>query len=163
MKRKWIAPLVLCFMLGGTACDFSALLGGTGSNNSELENSSVVENTNELAYEQLLDKQAVKTIAAGETVTYTVDKRLGDRNYVKLNYAAEVDLYGEFVYSDLENPDKVVQECFFLEAGDTEFRQFLDAYRPNGIGLLYTKYREAEFRRKPRDSRVVRWRFTDES
>lgn len=137
MKKKLATLMAFCLILGGTGCDISALLGGGSSQEStQSEDSSVVESTDGLAYEQLLDKQAVKPIEAGATVTYTIDKELGDRNYMKLGYAADVDLYGEFVYSDLANPEKTVQECFYLEAGQTEFKQFLDAYRPNGIGLF---------------------------
>ena len=72
----------------------------------------------------------------GFFVTFKVDEELGDKNYMKLDYSASVNLYGEFVYSDLKDPTKVVQECFYLEPSATEFKQFLDAYRPNGVGLF---------------------------
>lgn len=132
-KKRFFAMMTLCCMLSGTGCDLSALMGGDSSNSSTEVTSEVVDG---IQFQNLLGAQAKKTLAAGETVTYTVDKELGDKNYMKLAYTTDVNLYGEFVYSDLEDPTKVVEECFFLEAADTEFKQFLDAYRPNGIGLF---------------------------
>ena len=133
MKKKFLAMLTLCCMMGGVGCDISALLGGGNVGNS---NEPTSEATGELQFKNILGAQAKKSLAVGETFTITVDQDLGERNYVKLNYKADVNLYGEFVYSDLKDPTKVVQECFYLEAADTEFKQFLDAYRPNGIGLF---------------------------
>ena len=135
MKKKIAAILsgllaISCF----SGCNFSALLGG--GNTSSDDGSSITSDVEELVYEKLLDVQAKKTLAVGETVSYTVNKDLGDRNYMKLDFAADVNLYGEFVYSDLSDESKVVQECFYLDAGDTQFKQFLDAYRPNGVGLF---------------------------
>ena len=133
MKKKLLAMLTLCCMIGSAGCDISALLGG-GNTASTSEPTS--ETTEALQYQKLLGAQAKKSLAVGETVTFTVGEDLGDKNYMKLAYDANINLYGEFVYSDLADPTKVVQECFYLEAADTEFKQFLDAYRPNGIGLF---------------------------
>ena len=132
-KKRLLAILTLCSMLSGTGCDFSALLGGGGS---EAPTSSTSEVTGEVKFQTLLDAQAKKSLAVGETVSFTVDQALGAKNYMRLAYNANVNLYGEFIYSDLEDPTKVVEECFYLEAADTEFKQFLDAYRPNGVGLF---------------------------
>ena len=102
----------------------------------DVSSDSVKEETTENQFEQLLDAQAAKTVALGETVSYTVNRDLNDRNYMKLVFNSDMNLYGEFVYSDLADATKVVKEPFFLEAAETEFKQFLDAYRPNGIGLF---------------------------
>ena len=134
MKKRLLALLTLCFVLGGTCgCDLASILGGK---NSADDASSITSDADELKFENLLDAQAEKTLAVGQTVSYTVNKELGDRNYMKVEFTSDVNLYGEFIYCDLADTSKVVSECFFLEAGETEFKQFLDAYRPNGIGLF---------------------------
>ena len=111
MKKKLVAVLTLCCMLSGAGCDFSALLGGESTDSISDATSETVEG---LQYQKLLDAQAKKTLAVGETATFKVDEDLGDKNYMKLAYSANVNLYGEFVYSDLKDPTKVVQECFYL-------------------------------------------------
>lgn len=133
MKKKLLAMLTLCCMMGGAGCDLTALLGGGTESPSD---SLTAEVTEELQFKQLLGGQERKTLAVGETVTFAVDTELGDKNYMKLLYDSNVNLYGEFVYSDLADPTKVVEECFYLGTESTEFKQFLDAYRPNGIGLF---------------------------
>ena len=75
-------------------------------------------------------------MGVGQEIAYTVNEELGARNYVKIVLDTDVKLQGKFVYCDLENPSKSVEEDFFVEAGEKEFKQFLDAYRPNGIGLF---------------------------
>ena len=127
MKKKFLAMLTLCCMLSGAGCDLSALLGG-GTTSTDDSSATV----GGIEYQNLLGAQAAKTLAVGETVTFTVGEDLGDKNYMKLAYSADVNLYGEFIYSDLSNPDKVVEECFYLDGTDTEFKQFLE----NGLGNL---------------------------
>ncbi|MBQ4053927.1 MAG: hypothetical protein IJD33_06275, partial [Clostridia bacterium] len=136
MKKKLAVLLSGLLAIGCfSGCDLSALLGGDNSS-TDGENSSITSDVGELVYEKLLGEQAEKTLAVGETVSFDIKKDLGDRNYMKIDFASDANLYGEFVYSDLSNAAKVVKECFYLQAGDTEFKQFLDAYRPNGIGLF---------------------------
>jgi len=132
MKKKWLAILTSCLMLGSTCgCSLSNLFGGDS-----VQNSSSLVTPSEDAFETLLEAQGEKKVSADQTLSFTVNKELGDRNYMKLLLSTDVDLYGEFVYCDLADTSKVVEECFYVQAGETEFKQFLDAYRPNGIGLF---------------------------
>ena len=136
MKKKLAALLSGLMAIGCfSGCDLSALLGG-GTTSTDGEGSSITSEVEGLSYEKLLGAQAEKTLAVGETVSFDIKKDLGDKNYMKIEFSSDANLYGEFVYSDLSDATKVVKECFYLEAGDTEFKQFLDAYRPNGIGLF---------------------------
>lgn len=142
MKKKLLAWLTLGIMaVSACGCDLSSLLGG-GGNDSQTSSSSSSSVEETVKVEQLLGAQARKTIAAEETVSYTVNKDLNDRNYMILGFSTNVNLYGEFVYSDLADAKKVVKEPFFVKAGDTEFKQFLDAYRPNGVGLFEKRLQE---------------------
>ena len=56
---------------------------------------------------------------------------LGTDTYLRLTYKTSQDLRGYFVYT--VNGGSEVEEEFYLEAKGSQFRQFLDVYRPNGI------------------------------
>ena len=71
----------------------------------------------------ILEKGASKEIAP------TTQKLAGA--YVKLIYSTEVNLWGVFTYTD---GDKTASEDFYLQAGTTEHKQYLDIFRYNGVG-----------------------------
>ena len=144
--KKWITGLLLCcFVFGTFGCSFN---GGITSSKSRSERessrreSSRRESSNlsssveeEQEWETCLTEQPRQTIQANETISYTVNAELGDKNYVWLDIETDVHLYGEFVYADTATGN-VATEVFFIESEETEFRQFLDAFRPNGVGCF---------------------------
>lgn len=134
MNKKLLAWLTLaCMSVSLCGCN-PTTNSDSGNSNSSSESTQSV--TDENVFATLLEDNATKTISLEDTHDHLVQKDLGDRNYIKIEYESDVNLYGEFVYSDLANPTKKVSEPFFLEAGETVFKQFLDAYRPNGVGLF---------------------------
>ena len=133
MKRFITGLLLLSLTL--------SIFGGCGfesGQNPDSESASVKESTGDSsasAEGKILEAQQQKTLAANESVTYTIDADLGNKNYVSLQYESDVHLYGEFVYVNVQTGDSAT-EVFFLEKEETEFKQFLDAFRPNGIGCF---------------------------
>ena len=77
MKKKLLAMLTLCCMIGSAGCDISALLGGGNTASTSEATSEVTEG---IQYQKLLGAQAKKSLAVGETVTFTVDQDLGAKN-----------------------------------------------------------------------------------
>lgn len=67
------------------------------------------------------------------TITFGDGKgvSLGTDTYLRLTYKTSQDLRGYFVYT--VNSGSEVEEEFYLEAKASQFRQFLDVYRSNGI------------------------------
>ncbi len=53
--------------------------------------------------------------------------------YVTLRYSANVDVTGVFYYQN-EDGTQTAEEDFYLKKGTIEHKQFLDIYRPNGVG-----------------------------
>ena len=80
-----------------------------------------------------LDKEQTKTLE--------INKDIRGKEYIKITLESNVDLLGEYKYSDVANPDKVVTELFYVEpsATEIEFKQFFDAFRPNAIGAFDKK------------------------
>ena len=80
-----------------------------------------------------LDKEQTKTLA--------INKDIRGKEYIKITLESNVNLLGEYKYSDVSNPDKVVTELFYIEpsATEIEFKQFFDAFRPNAIGAFDKK------------------------
>ncbi len=56
---------------------------------------------------------------------------IGKDAYIRLTYKASENFRGTFVYS--VNGKSNVEEEFYIEAKDSQFEQFLDVFRPNGI------------------------------
>ena len=57
---------------------------------------------------------------------------------VKLTLKTNANLLGEFTYRNVDNSSQIVKEEFFIEPSSKtiEFKQFLDAFRDNGVGLF---------------------------
>ncbi|MBE7080599.1 MAG: hypothetical protein E7371_05110 [Clostridiales bacterium] len=133
MKKKFLAWLTLaCMSVSVCGCNNSTDNSASNDNSSN----SVQSSSDEQTFETLFQTGISLNINMGETQNCVIEKDLGDRNYIKIEYESDVDLYGEFVYTNLADPTQEVCEPFFLEAGETVFKQFLDAYRPNGVGLF---------------------------
>ena len=58
--------------------------------------------------------------------------------YVKLTIKTNANLLGEFTYRNVADSSQIVKEEFFIEPSSNmiEFKQFLDAFRDNGVGLF---------------------------
>lgn len=63
------------------------------------------------------------------TITPTTQKLAGP--YVELVYTTNVNVWGVFTYTD---GNKTAEEDFYLQAGTTRHRQYLDIFRKNGVG-----------------------------
>ncbi len=66
----------------------------------------------------------------GGTVTINVEKTLNGP-YVELVYSTNVNVWGVFTYTD---GNKTANEDFYLEAGTSIHKQYLDIFRSNGVG-----------------------------
>lgn len=130
MKIKKLATVLAMMIslstLGG--CDLLSGLFGDSSSNSN----------DPLAFTSVLGTQGKETLAANEAIAMDVNKDITGKNYVKVSVKTDVNLYGEFIYANVNNETQVVTEEFFIEASDgesvVEFKQFLDSYRANAKG-----------------------------
>ena len=112
-----------------TACNFSDLINKiTGKESSK--------QAEDLTFVEVLGAQDTVTLKPGEAKTYAVNKNIAGKEYIKLVLDTDVRLVGQFQYHDLKDEKKIVTEDFFIEDvdGETEFKQFLDAFRLNGHG-----------------------------
>lgn len=64
------------------------------------------------------------------TITPTTQKLAGP--YIELLYSTNVNVWGEFTYTD---GSKTAKEDFYLQAGTTKHRQYLDIFRDNAVGV----------------------------
>ena len=65
----------------------------------------------------------------GGEQTVTVNQKLNGP-YVKLQYSTNVNVWGVFTYTD---GTKTANEDFYMQAGTTEHKQYLDIFRTNGV------------------------------
>ena len=95
-----------------------------------------------IKYQQVLSAQGKKEIAPNETYTIDVNEKLGNREYLRLVLKTDIDLFGTFTYVNEAQQGKEITEDFFIEKSngvdEVEFKQFLDSYRPNGVGQKVT-------------------------
>ena len=71
-------------------------------------------------------------LASNEERTIQINKDIGDMNYLKLVITTDVNIYGNFHYSNVADEGEKAKESFFVEAKEQqqELYHFLDAYRP---------------------------------
>ena len=96
----------------------------------------------------LVTEQETQILAKDEALTFNVDKKISGKDYVTMELETNVPLLGKYVYSDVKNSSKVVEEEFFIEAGMTNFSQFLDSFRLNAIGNFKKKLHSITFTNK---------------
>lgn len=80
----------------------------------------------------LIEKTTLTDLAnkgGTQTITPTTQKLAGP--YVKLVYSTNVNVWGVFTYTD---GTKTANEDFYLQAGTSEHKQYLDIFRSNGVG-----------------------------
>ena len=143
---KKISKKLLCVLLAGmigTACV------SCGPDKASEESSGAEESTPKYT----LDTYEFKQIASdGNTVTlnqyeennptangfveYSIFKQIKDKNYVKLDVETDVDLVGWIYYYNTAKPEETNAEKFFVEAGSTEFKMFLDGFRVGARGAF---------------------------
>ena len=82
----------------------------------------------------LVTEQDSQTLGADETLTFEMDKDITGKDYVSMELETNVPLLGQYEYVNADNPSQTVKEDFFIEAGMSEFTQFLDSFRLNAIG-----------------------------
>ena len=89
-------------------------------------------------YETVLSAQSKTALQPEETKTYEMNKKMKNKEYVRIVVKSNMHLRGAITYVDEADESKVVTEEFFIEQSDgvaeVEFKQFLDSYRPNGVG-----------------------------
>ena len=79
----------------------------------------------------LVDSADLDALAnRGGTYTMDVGKSLAGA-YVTLTYTTNVNVWGVFNYTD---GSKTAAEDFYLQAGTTQHKQYLDIFRYNGVG-----------------------------
>lgn len=106
-----------------------SLLGGEGSSS---------QTTDDTNFVSVFAQEEQKELPAEESVVFDINKDISGKNYIKLLLKTDVQLLGEYAYSNANNPAQVAIEEFFIEASDgkkeVEFKQFLDSYRSNAVG-----------------------------
>jgi len=129
MKRKFAAISLLCaVVMGASSCSFLSGLLGKNSDDSKVGEEITFKNVYTGLEEFALNAEGTKTL--------DINKDISGNEYIKITLESNVNLYGEYKYSDINNPDKVVIEPFYIEPSSKEivFKQFFDAFRPNAIG-----------------------------
>ena len=132
-SKRWIClGLAGMMLLGMTAC------GGKKNNESS---SSTPEETAEYTFESVYTGGTEISLAANESKTYDVNKDITGRNYIRILLQSNANLLGKFTYCKVDNTSSIVEEEFFIEPSteQIEFKQFLDSYRDNGVGLFDKK------------------------
>ena len=95
----------------------------------------------ETSYQSIYTGEGTFSLAKEQAKTLTLNKDISGKEYIKITLNSNVNLLGEYKYSDISNPSKVVTEPFYIEPSseEIEFKQFFDAFRPNAIGAFDKK------------------------
>lgn len=123
-----LVALVLCVsLLAGCA---------PGQDTGDTTGTEVV-NVEEAAFETVYENDTEETLRCyipsdpsenGEA-TYTIHAQVGAKNYMRICLETDVDLVGNIFYTNTADSEQCHQEKFFIQAGETTFTTFLDAYR----------------------------------
>ena len=135
MKKKLSLLLAGLSVFGAfqwTAC------GDSPEESSSSNNNPVTE---KYTFESLYSSTETFTLKANEEKKFPFNDDITGKNYVRLLLNSSANLLGAFEYCNVENPTQVVKEEFFIEPSNQqiEFKQFLDSYRDNGVGLFDKK------------------------
>lgn len=131
MKKVAVVSLLCALVIGAGSCAF-----GTSS-----ESASSASSGNEVVSTVVHTGTGAFALDAGQTKTLTINQDISGKEYIKIILDCNVNLLGEYKYSDITDPSKVVTEPFYIEpsAEEIEFKQFFDAFRPNAIGAFDKK------------------------
>ena len=127
MKRK-----ILCLALAGvTLFSVCACTMPGGSSNSST-------NGEEYQFETVFSNTDKVTLSSGESENFAINKDIVGKEYIKLTLKTNANLLGEFTYRNVADSSQIVKEQFFIEPSSEtiQFKQFLDAFRYNGVGLF---------------------------
>ena len=128
MKRKILSLTLACMTLFSLcACDTTSDNSSNSSGNGET-----------YQYECVFSDANKVMLPNNESKSFAINKDIAGKEYVKLTLKTNANLLGEFTYRNVANPSQIVKEEFFIESSSKtiEFKQFLDAFRDNGIGLF---------------------------
>ncbi len=102
---------------------------------SNTNNKVVTDTAADYKFEELFASSDANAIKPDETLTFKIDKELGDKNYIQIDVDTNVNLLGTIEYYNLDDKAQTNVEEFFLEGASEEtFYQFLDNFRDNGSG-----------------------------
>ena len=144
-RFKKTACLLLAGLLGvgATACNF-----GQTSNSSVEEQKEETPNYTLSSYDFMTvftdgDAKTLRQYNAqvpeeNGFVKYDVYSNIGGDNYLKMELSTDVDVVGYIHYYNNADKSQTHAEKFFVEAGNSEFVTFLDAFR-NGANGAYEK------------------------
>ncbi len=129
MKKKLcslvLAGLSACGMFGLSACGEEEKPTPTGG----------------ISFTSVYSSTDTFSLNPGEEKKFSINKDITGKNYMRLIMNSTNNLYGTFEYCDVSDPTRIVEENFFIEPSNKqiEFKQFLDSYRANGVGLFDKK------------------------
>ncbi len=81
------------------------------------------------------DQQPTK-LPSGEEIEISIGKEVEDNNFLTVTLATDCNLLGYIYYANSANPEKTHKEKIYIEAGDTNFSIFLDAFRVGAFGAF---------------------------
>lgn len=120
----------------------TGLLSGcnNGKNNNSATDTPTVEEEKEevITFSNLVESMEEFKLQAGETRRIEVNEEIGDKNYLQILLKTTHSIKGAFTYYEIGKMGSNVKEEFFIESTEggnkvTDFRQFLDAFRPEVI------------------------------
>ena len=135
MKKK------LSLLLAGLSVFSAFQLSACGDESTDASSSNNNPVTEKYDFESLYTSTETFTLKANEQKKIAINEDISGKNYVRLILNSSANLLGEFEYCNVNDPAQVVKEEFFIEPSTDkiEFRQFLDSYRDNGVGLFSKK------------------------
>lgn len=135
MKKK-ILSLALAFASFASFASCGFLGNGSSNSGGDSASDSVVEET--YTFETVFSSTEQISLKSGESKEYAINKNIAGKDYIKLSLRSNANLLGAFTYKNVDDPAQVVSEDFYIEpsAENIEFKQFLDAFRGNGIGVF---------------------------
>lgn len=140
-KISSLTALLICFsVFGATACGGG---GGDSADSSSLPDKETPSyTTDDYVFKTVYTDGEARTMAQynaqdptfNGVERYTINKTIGNDNYIKLELETNVNLVGTISYCDVTDPTKTHTEKFFIEKDTTEFKTFLDAFRAGAYG-----------------------------
>lgn len=88
----------------------------------------------------VISESQTLSLAAEAEQTVQIGKALNGMRYLRFKVETDINVLGTLTYSQDENGEPLT-ENFYIAAGETEFRQFLDAFRDKAVldkGAPYT-------------------------
>ena len=134
MKKKLVAVSLLCALVTmAGSCSFFP----TQSSQSNQSDSGAVE----VFSTEIYKGAGAFSLSQEQTKTLEINQDISGKEYIEILLESNANLLGEYKYSDISNPEKVVTEQFYIEPSteEIEFKQFFDAFRPNAIGAFDKK------------------------